>query len=156
MLTSVKLSATPPAFKLTRNTVTPTLFTVHLISFINGHRAISRTEMLNGRIARLGAHRALQSADRKPGSLKPKRNQVQKVDKLAKNEALDCAVCPPEVGQFLDEGLNFGRRAPAFQVHTSKDSLSSLFCAIFAIVDRRSFEVNRERDVADGTSGLMM
>ena len=75
---SVKFNATPPAFKLTKNTVTPTLFTEKAL---NGSRQIDIqlccclervqktrsyyrcTEALNGATASLGGHGSLKSTD---------------------------------------------------------------------------------------------
>jgi hypothetical protein len=62
---SVRLSATPPAFKLTRNTVTSTLFTdfrgqLHIAAIRLGGR---RTKMLDGGISSLGTHRPFKTTD---------------------------------------------------------------------------------------------
>jgi hypothetical protein len=63
---SVKLSATPPAFRLTRNMVTSTLFTLRKKN--SDYNAIigpctGLTEMLNSGIPCLRAHRTLEPAD---------------------------------------------------------------------------------------------
>ena len=90
------------------------------------------TEVLDRRITSLRAHRALQTTDlqiprkhvgltttmtrtqnphthREPGSLEPIRNQIQKVDKLTKHDALRSRVLSPEISQFLDEFFYFIR-----------------------------------------------
>ena len=57
---SVKFRATPPAFKLTRKTVTSILFTVDGESALKSERikGVDRTEVFDGGISSLGWHRS--------------------------------------------------------------------------------------------------
>ena len=92
---SVKLSATPPAFRLIRNTVTCTLFTKKKPALPLSQAQIDPglTKILNSRIPRFGAHRTLEPANlkgrhqpisklmkepihREPSTLQPKCDQV--------------------------------------------------------------------------------
>jgi hypothetical protein len=65
---SVKFRATPPAFKLTRKTVTSILFTDDgeksaLKSKQTKRENRSRTEVFDGSISGLGCHRSFQTAN---------------------------------------------------------------------------------------------
>jgi hypothetical protein len=63
---SVKLSATPPAFRLTRKMVTCTLFTKDKNQSMRYHRySPGLTKMLNNGITRFRTHRTLKSANLK-------------------------------------------------------------------------------------------
>lgn len=58
----------------------------------------------------------------------------------------------PEIGKLLDEGFDLGRRAPGIKVDPSEDALPS--GSVFLQLKRRRLQVDGERQVADGTSGL--
>ena len=119
------------------------------------------TEVLDRRITSLRAHRALQTTDlqiprkhvgltttmtrtqnphthREPGSLKPIRNQIQKVDKLAEHDALRRGILQPEIAQLFHEGLDLRRGSPIIQIQPTEDTLPSRDSALFNL-HRRCF-----------------
>ena len=59
---SVKLSATPPALREMRKTVTSVFFTAGELR-VKGSCASKLTEMLDGRVSLLGGHTTFQAAD---------------------------------------------------------------------------------------------
>src|ERR1700742_4928187 len=97
--------------------------------------------MLNSSIPRLGAHRALEPANlkagmsrganrlkepfyRKASTLQSERDQVQEVDKLAKNNALRGRVLIAQIAQLFYERFYFRTRSPRVDVQTAKDALA--------------------------------
>jgi len=121
----------------------------------NRQRMLSRTEVLNGCVSGLRGHRSFETAYIEPGSLEPKGNQVQKVDKLAEHDAFCRRVLETQVRQLFDQRLNFGGRCPSIEVEPSKDTLTTFddFCVKLY---SRSFEVNRQGNVANRTRWLVL
>jgi hypothetical protein len=127
------------------------------------------TEMLNSGVPSLGAHSTFEPANlktaisrrpntmresihRKTSTLQPKRDQVQKVDKLAKHDALCGCVLITQIAQFFDQGFYLGTRSPCVDVQTAKDALTRGGWH-FQLQGRR-FEIDREGKVTDRASRL--
>ena len=99
--------------------------------------------MLDRSIPSLGRHRTLKPTNRKPSFLQPKRNQIQKVDKLAEHDALRRSILQPEVAQLFHKSLNLRRGSPIVQIQPTEDTLPSRDSALFNL-HRRCFQVDRQ------------
>ena len=171
---SVKFRATPPAFKLTRKTVTSTVFTEKMLSWTRnakqqecdklkclmvasracGDIVPSKRQIWRGATnLKTSPERNWIKTDIEPGSLKPESNQIQKVHKLAENQTLRRGIFGPEITQLFNQRLDLWGGAPVIEVESTKDTLSNVWSNLSHFHGCR-FQINRQWEVANRTSRL--
>ena len=89
---------------------------------------------------------------REPSTLQPKRDQVQKVDKLAEYNALRGRVLTAQITQLFYKGLYLRTRSPCVNVQTAKDSLPR--CCRHFQLQGWCIEIDCESEVTDRANRL--
>lgn len=87
------------------------------------------------------------------GLLQPVCDEIQKVDELAKHDALRGCVLPSEIAQLLNQGLDLRRRAPLVEVQSAENTLTRLHFLLVNL-NCRCFQVDGESEMTHGASRL--